>query len=353
MGITQSKWPDSNSSKTMRIFTFLVLEALLSPITVASYSLLTLWAIAATRQQSLSMTALVPLYCRWLLHLQGIRPDPITHSLVNTVPSLNAQLNWGVIWPTLLAMNLSGYTPSVFNVPLPGKEDLSNMLNARTLFFDKTLVRAVEGGKAPVEQVVVLGAGFDSRLFKFCSKREISRFEVDQFSTQQVKIKALRKSNIEVDTVNFVAVDFNRRNWVEDLVTAGFSSEKKTFFLWEGVTYYLTESAIKDCLRNIAKITAAESLVAFDFFSQQLITGEYDWWHKLGVQLLDWLNEPFQFGIDTTQDSQEKLSKLLEGTGFQVDTLQLMGHLKNQHAFGGLAIVKRARVSPYSVVAPA
>ncbi|MEL6902660.1 MAG: SAM-dependent methyltransferase [Cyanobacteria bacterium J06606_4] len=330
----------------MRIFTFLVLEALLSPITVASYSLLALWAIAASRPQSLSITALVPLYCRWLLHLQGIRPDPTTHSLVGTLPSLNPQLNWGVIWPTLLAMNITGYTPSIFNVPPPGKEDLSNMLNARTLFFDKALVRAVEGGIVPVEQVVLLGAGFDSRLFKFCTGRSpLSCFEVDQGHTQRVKIKALTASNVDSRSVNFVAVDFNREDWTDDLVAAGFSVEKKTFFLWEGVTYYLTELAIKDCLNNIAKIAAEGSSIAFDFFSKQLITGESSWWLKPGLQLLDWINEPFQFGIDTTKDSREELSKLLKGTGFQIDSLQLMGELNHRQAFGGLTVAKKRGTS--------
>ncbi len=331
----------------MRLFTFLVLEVLLSPITLTGYSLLLLWGLGVSRQQNLSITALAPLSCRWLLHLQGSRPDPTADKLMTTLPSLNTGLNWATIGPTLLAMNLSGYTPNLFTLPTPGEENLGSMINTRTLFFDRALTSYVNS----VEQVVILGAGFDTRLFELCTGKGLSLFEVDQPSTQRVKIQALRKSGVDLSEVTFVSVNFNQEDWIEKLISAGFKSGKKTFFLWEGVTYYLTEVVVRESLQAMAGVAGEGSAIAFDFFSKDFIQGENEWWWiKPGLSILDWIKEPFHFGIASHEDSQTGIHKgteavlgaLLTRTGFQLHKCQLMGTDKSAgrrtQPFGGLAI---------------
>ncbi|MEN8446705.1 MAG: SAM-dependent methyltransferase, partial [Cyanobacteria bacterium J06555_13] len=248
----------------MRLFTFLILEVLLSPMTLTSYGLMTLWALAVSQQQQLSITAIAPLSCRWLQHLQGDRLDPAADSLMKTLPSLTPALKWGVVGPTLLAMNLSGYTPNIFTVPPAGTENLGNMINTRTRFFDQALTQHLD----TVEQIVILGAGFDTRLFKFCLGRKLALFEVDQPGTQRAKKQALRESGLSLDEISFVEVNFNQENWIEKLAAAGFERGKKTFFLWEGVTYYLTEAVVRQSLRAMAGVSGEGSAIAFDFFSR-------------------------------------------------------------------------------------
>jgi O-methyltransferase involved in polyketide biosynthesis len=60
--------------------------------------------------------------------------------------------------------------------------------------------------------------------------------------------------------------------WLEKLVDAGFEPDKPSFFLWEGVTYYLDREAVEDTLRTIAS-TATGSVVAFDYLTVDLIEG--------------------------------------------------------------------------------
>jgi len=320
----------------MRLFTFLVLEILLSPITLTGYALLSLWALALSRQKQLSVTALSPLFCRWLLHLQGIRLDPTADKLMQTIPSLNTGLNWATIGPTLFAMNLSGFMPSAFNVGIAGKENFGNMINTRTLFFDKALSKYLDA----VEQVVILGAGFDTRLFKFCLGRGLRLFEVDQIQTQRVKQDALRKSGVALNEVTFVAVDFNTDNWTENLISVGFEAGKKTFWLWEGVTYYLPESAVIESLKAMAAVSGGGSAIAFDFFPHRFIAGEDDWWMPLATGVLDWIGEPFLFGVDTKGGNEAGLQQLLSGTGFSLSKLQMMG-AQRRDAFCGLALATK------------
>ncbi|MEO1393925.1 MAG: SAM-dependent methyltransferase [Cyanobacteria bacterium J06634_5] len=321
----------------MKLFTFFVLESLLSPITLTGYGLVVLWTVSVSQRKNLSITAIAPLSCRWMLHLQGIRLDPVAHQLMQTLPSLNAGLNWAVVGPTLLAMNLSGYTPSVLTVPVPGQENLGNMINTRTLFFDQVLRERVGPLKNAVEQVVILGAGFDTRLFKFCTGRGLSLFEVDQPDTQRVKIQALTKSGIDLSEINFVSVNFNQENWVEKLVSSGFVPGKQTVFLWEGVTYYLTEAVVKQALRAMAEVSGKGSVVSFDFFSQSLVSGSHPWvWLKPGLGILESIGEPFYFGLqenNADQGTHVALSELLASCGFHLDNVQSMG----PRNFGGLA----------------
>ena len=310
----------------MRLFTFLVLESLLSPVTLTGCFVWLLWGTAVSQQQSLSFTALSPLFCRWLLHLQGMRPDPAADSLMKTLPSLNPAANWAVVWPTLWAMNISGYTPNLFNLPRAGKENLGNMINTRTLFFDRALTQYIE----TVEQVVVLGAGFDTRLLKFCYGKKLSLFEVDRPEMQRVKQQALKESGQPTDGIHFVPVNFNEENWIERLKAAGFLPGKKTFFLWEGVTYYLTEAIVVESLRAMGEVCSVGSAIACDFFPLHLLKGQAPegqafWWMPLATNVLDWIGEPFRFGVDTQTGNREAIAQLLSHSAFQLRELQMMG----------------------------
>lgn len=314
----------------MRIFAFLLIELLLSPLTLTSFVLLQGWAIATSKQQHVSITALAPLSFRWLLHIQGIRPDMATHCLVNNLPALNSALCWGSVGPTLLAANLTGYAPSFFNAPPIGEENIGNMINARTLFFDKALAQSLTTAK----QIVLLGAGFDTRLLKFCLNQNLSLFEVDQSATQQAKIKALEQSNIDMSEIVYVPVDFNREDWAVKLQQAGFEAGERSFFLWEGVTYYLTAAIAKESLLKMAEMSGAGSAIAFDVFSASFVSAS-DEWTKIQpvVQLLSFFGEPFRFGVDLRDEAC--LSDLLRDTGLQVQTTRLMGTEKGS-AFSAL-----------------
>ncbi len=139
------------------------------------------------------------------------------------------------------------------------------VLTYRTKAFDAALLDAVQNGAM---QVVVLGAGFDSRAYRFRDQLRNVRFiEVDAGPTQAYKQHRLGEI-LEVipPNVSFVPMDFTKDSLLDRLRTAGYSEQQKTFFLWEGVSYYLPESAVKGTLHFVRDHSAPGSRIAFDYF---------------------------------------------------------------------------------------
>lgn len=133
----------------------------------------------------------------------------------------------------------------------------------RTRALDDALRDAVKAG---TKQVVVLGAGLDGRVFRIPELEGVKVFEVDHPSTQRDKKARLSKAHIEpIADVAFVPVDFERDKLDESLVDAGLSAGDRSFWIWEGVTAYLTRDAMTSTLRAITRVSPPGSRVALTY----------------------------------------------------------------------------------------
>ena len=108
-------------------------------------------------------------------------------------------------------------------------------LAARTTFFDRVVVRALDAG---VTQVVVAAAGYDGRALRY-GKPGVRWFEVDHPDTQRDKRARLDRLGIDTDHIAFVSADFNVDDVATALGAAGQDDSRTTVFLCEGVAVYL------------------------------------------------------------------------------------------------------------------
>ena len=134
----------------------------------------------------------------------------------------------------------------------------------RTKAFDRAMLDALHSG---IRQVVVLGAGFDSRGYRFSSELRGVRFlEVDYGPTQEYKKQRVKDIfGALPSNVTYVPMDFTKDDLLKQLVSAGYSEKEPAFFLWEGVTPYLAEAAVKDTLHFVRDHAASGSRIAFDY----------------------------------------------------------------------------------------
>ena len=142
----------------------------------------------------------------------------------------------------------------------PVVRDLLGNVGGRTCFFDEQLQRAIDRG---IEQVAILGAGYDSRAIRFADQ-PVGFFEVDHAATHAAKSDRLQTLGLSSPAVH-VAVDFEKDDVAQRLQRAGFEPHRATFFLWEGVIEYLEEQTARATLRSLREIAAPEGCLAFDF----------------------------------------------------------------------------------------
>ncbi len=135
-------------------------------------------------------------------------------------------------------------------------------LVARSRVAEDALAVAMAGG---VRQYVVLGAGLDTFALRNTDPA-LRVFEVDHPSTQAWKRERLRMARLaEPPSVVFVPVDFERQSLGTELASAGFATNRSSFFSWLGVTPYLDEPAIWETLRWIGKTVGDGGGIVFDY----------------------------------------------------------------------------------------
>jgi len=160
------------------------------------------------------------------------------------------------------ALNLD-YTEAIARLSPQDRASVTTMY-LRTKHVDSALDEAVRTG---TQQVIILGAGFDSRGYRFRDQLRNVRFvEVDAGPTQDYKKQRVREMLGELPAhVRYVPMDFTKDDLLTELVKAGYSQTERSLYIWEGVTMYLPEAAVTSTLRFLRDHAAPGSRVIFDY----------------------------------------------------------------------------------------
>lgn len=218
---------------------------------------------------------------------------------------------------------------------------------ARTTFIDEALARALRRGTA---QILILGAGYDTRALRVAGIESATVFEVDHPDTQGEKYRRLG-SDLEAirQRVRLVDVDFDRQDLGERLRSAGFQFEEPSFVIWEGVTQYLPEAAVDATLRVLA-MTAPGSEIVFTYVDRALIDGSRTFPGGrrllLAVRLM---GEPFRFGLKSGETAGylgERGFELIEDIGGDDFSERYFTALGRNDRATDTERVARARVAP-------
>jgi len=181
----------------------------------------------------------------------------------------------------------------------------------RTRYIDDCLKTQIEDG---IRQLVVLGAGYDSRAYRFPDlKGKTKVFEVDHEATQEVKIRKIKEIFGSVpDHVVYVPVDFNREELDKKLAEKGYDRTLKTFFIWEGVTMYLTAEAVETTLAFIARNSGKGSSLIFNYIYKSVVDGTcQEREAKTILKNCERIGEPLIFGLE-----EENIVEFLYSRGF-------------------------------------
>eukprot|EP01040_Poterioochromonas_malhamensis_P004807 gene4807-5159_t len=154
----------------------------------------------------------------------------------------------------------------------------------RTVVLDDAINKGL-----PFDQLVILGAGLDSRAWRMQELNNVKVYEVDHPATQAWKKEQVKKIEGErqAEEVKFVAVDFTKDDLSLKLEEAGFDRKKKSFWIWEGVTMYLEEGDVRKTMKMISELSEGGGGLALTYLDR--ING------KVPVSLLiSSMGEPFK-----------------------------------------------------------
>jgi methyltransferase (TIGR00027 family) len=176
---------------------------------------------------------------RALLADRGVVDDPVAQTMLG--PAV------GTLYR--LARRSPGSIPTL-PVTLAG-------LAARVLWHDERVADAMDAG---IDQVAVLGAGFDSRAWRM-ARSGVRFFELDDPATQARKIQRAPASGPV-----YVAADLRTTSAVTAMDGAGLDFAKPVILILEGVTMYLPEPDVRRLLTDLGSACVPGSILTTDFY---------------------------------------------------------------------------------------
>ncbi len=214
----------------------------------------------------------------------------------------------------------------------------------RTAYFDRQIERFTRP-RGPIAQVVLLGAGLDTRAARL-AREGVRFFEVDREESQSLKLERLaRLEGYPVDAATYVRCDFERQDFLERLVAGGFAVAEPAFFVWEGVTAYLSEDAVRATLRRVAQGMHPGSVLVFDHLRRRIVAGDLkDPKDQESRAFVADLGEPLRFGVDYPLPMlYEEGFRRVRMVTFDEIALELTGTYERERAFRFQGVVIASR----------
>ena len=251
-------------------------------------------------RDSISKTAKATCYGRYTAWMAGLGDDHLATAFL--------PLRWRPIWGLVALQYRLGR-----HLPMPLSINVVYTGRPRTTWLDGVVREAVVGADA-VAQVVILGAGLDTRFHRLGLPAAVKKFEVDAPGTQAYKLRCLKAAGVDTSAVTHVPVNFETQSWLDELKKQGFDPKRPVLLVWEGVSMYLSPSAIDAMMKSFGAC-AQGSLLAFDVwrrFSKTMRGPDDDdapeekaadktFFERIVTQVSFLVGERLTFGIDADE----------------------------------------------------
>ena len=167
----------------------------------------------------------------------------------------------------------------------------------RTRFFDDWFADVTSQG---LRQVVLVGAGMDSRAFRLAWPLGTRLWELDRPELLTTKRKLLDGAEARPRCERTEdGVDLTSNGWPEQLRQTGFEPDRPSAWLAEGLLVYLGAAAAERLLRQMAESAVPGSRLGTDFVSDSFLRSP---WMQSYLQWLAEQGASWRFGTDRPED---------------------------------------------------
>lgn len=144
-------------------------------------------------------------------------------------------------------------------------------VSVRTRFFDDFLTNCGD-----IRQVVLLGAGLDTRAFRLNWAAKTHVYELDCSDVLHYKETVL--AGVHPRCVRHsICADLTQWHWSQLLLEQGYQSSEPSIWLLEGFLYYLNPTQAHNLLTTIENLTSAGSWFGADVINEAILNGSDEW----------------------------------------------------------------------------
>jgi len=209
-------------------------------------------------KQTVGRTALGAAVCRLIEQYQPVETrlfnDPVVKGLVGAPVQMMMSL-----------ANLRKFT--VQQTDSVGKGIFGAQI-CRTRYIDDTVQAALSKG---IDQLVILGAGLDTRPYRLAGVEYVKIYEVDLPAVQNDKKKKIQNYLGQLPKwVTYIPIDFEIQTLATVFAGSSFDQSRPAVFVWEGVTQYISAEAVSQTLVFVGK-SAPGSLIVFTYVLKSVI----------------------------------------------------------------------------------
>ena len=298
---------------------FIPLQIVFLPVAFVGLLLTAYKQIVVSKRLGVSQTAIEIINGRWTMHIFGLRQDDATAALMSVLPNTSKVGLWLVLWPLWVQARIAGQVKLYPRIPTAGDENIADMVAARTVHFDSVIARAIER----VDQFVLMGAGYDTRAYGDLAASGVTVFEVDQAIVQEHKRSMIAAAGIRCENVTFVSVDFSVDNLFSKLAASGFDASRKTLFLWEGVSLYLSAEQVAATLAMVKQRAQSGSVLVADLYADRLVRtlGKAN----LNERVLEMTSETLDFSLPFATNWHQVLADFVTSQSLQQGETHFLG----------------------------
>lgn len=203
----------------------------------------------------------------------------------------------------------------------------------RHRYIDDQLAGALD---ARAEQVVLLGAGYDSRAYRFAEQlagRPVYEVDLAPISQRKAKLVAGHASERPATVVHRVEIDFETQTLADTLGAAGFATGARTFVVWEGVSMYLTRAAVKATMAALHGLCGPGSGLSMDGWYLVDDPGPLGTVRRSGPGVLSLIGEAVTFGVHP-----EEMPHFLGNLGWDVVDVATAEELEARYTEGARSV---------------